>query len=288
MKLIEFLVVYSPYITVSLLIIALFVNAWAAAYFVRSKREMRRLNDALEWQEKTDILERNTLRSKFVADLSVAEQKRHGQRVALETQIEILKADIGSMHREIASLRSARDGYQQELNRLRQDYSTLSHNINAESLIRYRNKWFAFILTADFTSSEEIGLKLALPLLVFLGYDLTCITRADYYHIIGANPNSKTWNWMISDTRNNLSPKDLFLLQIAETKERLTDEFIVQTGGTAWGAGVTHYVITNGRHLYLCRDSDPKKLVLLDCPIKQLEKEWQKVESTIGFSVLAP
>ncbi len=288
MKLIEFLVAYSPYITVSLLIIALFVNAWAAAYFVRSKREMRRLKDALEWQEKTDILERDALRSKFVADLSVAEQKRHNQRVALETQIEIFKADIASMYREIASLRSARDGCQQESSRLRQDYNTLLSNINTESFRRYREKWFAFILTADFTSSEEIGLKLALPLLVFLGYDLTCITRADYYRIIGANPNSKTWNWMISDTRNNLSPKDLFLLQIAETKEKLTDEFIVQTGETAWRAGLAYYVITNGRHLYLCNDRDPKNLVVLDCQVTQLEAKWREIESTMAFSVLAP
>lgn len=288
MNFIEFLVDNSPYITVGLLIIALFVNGWAASFFVRCKRETRRLKDALLWQEKTDILERNALRNKYVADLAVAEQKRHNQRVALETQIEIFKADIASMHREIAALRSDRDGYLQESNRLRQDYNTLSSNINTESFRRYRDRWFDFLLTAEFASSEEIGIKLALPLLAFLGYDLTCITRADYYRAIGASPNSKTWNWMISDTRDNLPPKDLFLLQIAETKEKLTDEFIAQTGETAWRAGVAYYVITNGRHLYLCNDRNPKNLVVLDCQVIRLEEKWQEIESTIAFSVLAP
>lgn len=284
----ESLVEYSPYITVSLLIIAVFINAWAAIYFVRCKREMRRLKDALQWQEKMDVVERDALRSRYVANLAVAEQNRYNQRVTLETQIEIFKADIASMHREMASLRSTRDGYQQEANRLRQDYNKLSSNLNAESFRRYRDKWFAFILTAVFSSSEEIGLKFALPLLAFLGYDLTCITRADYYRVVGDSPNAKTWNWMITDTRNNVAPKDLFLLQIAETKEKLTDEFIAQTGLTAWRAGVAYYVITNGQHLYLCNDRDPKNLVVLECPIKQLEEKWQAIESKLAFSILAP
>lgn len=277
MDLMEFLVEYSPYITVGLLIIALFVNAWAAIYFVRCRRKIEKLHEQSTWQEKSDQLNLSALRTDHDAQLEA-------QRLTYETQIAGLQQTINTLQDSSADLRRQHRALFSEHERLRQFVS----NVDSECLSRFRARWLSYLSDASFPTIEVLAYKLALPLVIFLGYSLDDINLEPTVRLVGVTSKARISNWVVSARRADNTIKGQFLLQLVETPERLTDQYLAESGQVALVAKVYKYVVTNGRDFYICTRSAPYDLTTLDCKVDSLGKYWDRIENALAVTRLMP
>ena len=277
----EFLVQHAPDITIWILFVALVVNAYAGFFFIKRVKESECEIDRLrserqsrldDCQERIDVLYADYLRR-----LELEAQRSRDVKLLLNQRIESVTQDNLNLYGRNTALANEVIALTDRLVR-----------IETETLALYRRQWLEYLRGASFTAIEEVAYKFALPLLVFLGYDLDSIKIGQFKRIIGSLPHAKTSDWVISGERTNQPRKKLFLVEIVDTPERLTDDFLEQSGIIAHEAHVYKYVVTNGHDFHLCTRHAPYDITVTTCRVKDLEKEWSTIETELSFDRLMP
>lgn len=267
----------APWIAVIILFIAVFIVAWARVYAERYKTDAENWRKKAEWKDK-EIAEE-------------VERVRVTVRQEMEASIEDYRRQTALYEQAAARLQEQNGVLYGRYTALEERYAELSSfisDIDGQFIANYRRQWLAYISGATFNSIEEIAYKLALPLVLFLGYDLDSIRVGGTRRVFGVAPQARTSEWVVLGRRDGQARRPLFLVQIVETSEVLTDDFLEQTGLMASTERVYNYVVTNGRDFYLCQRSAPTDITNLACLLRDLWQRWDAVERELDIDVLLP
>ncbi|MCB0148963.1 MAG: hypothetical protein M9936_25995 [Caldilinea sp.] len=277
----QFLIQYFPELIICVLFIALLVNAYASSYFVRRVKEyeceIERLNkiadaNTKDYQQKIDALQ-------------VDHQKQLEARNRwCDDEKDILGRDLHRLNQENLVLFDHNTALADRVIRMTQYVSDLDREVVAG----YRAKWLDYVAETTFGSVEVQAYKLAMPLVLFLGYDLDSIRVTVPRRIIGEPPQGKTWDWIISGIRKNQSRRDLFLLELVQSEEKLTDGFLEESAMVASAAHVFKYVVTNGHEFHLRTRNTPYDTSVVACSVSDLAENWAAIESALSHENLAP
>lgn len=277
----QFLIQYFPELIICVLFIALLVNAYASIYFVRRVEEyeceIERLNKVANTNAK-DCQEK-------IGALQVDYQKQLDIRVRwCEDEKDALGRDIQRLTQENLALFNHNTALADRVIRMTQYVSDLDREVVAA----YRAKWLDYVAQTTFGPIEVQAYKLAMPLVLFLGYDLDSIRVTAPRKIISEPPQAKTWDWIISGKRKDQSRRDLFLLELVQSEEKLTDGFLEESAMVASAAHVFKYVVTNGREFHLRTRNAPYDTSVIACSVSDLAENWATIESALSLENLAP
>lgn len=265
----------APWIAVIILFIAVFIVAWVRVYAERCKTDAERWEAKAKWNDqeiaKEIERERIAVRQEMAARLEDCQR----QTVLYEQAVARLQEQNGVLYSRYTALE---DRYA--------ELGAFISDIDGQFVARYRQQWLTYISQTTFDTLDEIAYKLALPLVLFLGYGLESIRIGGIRRVFGVAPQARTSEWVISGQRDGQGQSPLFLIQLVETSERLTDDFLEQTGIIASTERVYDYVVTNGRDFYLCRRSAPTDIPIVDCSLDDLRRRWEDVYSVIAAEVL--
>ena len=267
----------APWIAVIILFIAVFIVAWVRVYAERCKTDAGRWEAKAKWndQEITKEIERE--RTAIRQEMAVRLEDCQRQTALYEQAVARLQEQNGVLYSRYTALE---DRYA--------ELSAFISDIDGQFVARYRRLWLAYISQVTLDTLDEIAYKLALPLVLFLGYDLESIQIGGIRRIFGVATQARTSEWVISGQRNGQGRRPLFLIQLVETSERLTDDFLEQTGIIASTARVYDYVVTNGRDFHLRRRSAPTDIPVVDCTLRDFWERWDDVASVLTIDVLLP
>lgn len=277
----QFLIQYFPELIICVLFIALLVNAYASTYFVRRVKEyeceIERLNKVANTKAEDFQQKIGALQVDYQKQLDTRDRWCDDEKDALER-------DNQRLNQENLALFNHNTALADRVIRMTQYVSDLDREVVAA----YRAKWLDYVAETTFGPIEVLAYKLAMPLVLFLGYDLDSIRVTVPRRIIGEPPQGKTWDWIISGKRKNQSRRDLFLLELVQSEEKLTDGFLEESAMVASAAHVFKYVVTNGREFYLRTRNTPYDTSVVACSVSDLAENWTTIESALSLENLAP
>ncbi len=277
----QFLIQYFPELIICVLFIALLVNAYASIFFVRRVKEyeceIERLNKAANTNAK-DYQQK-------IGALQVDYQKQLDTRNRwCDDEKDALGRDIQRLNQENLALFNHNTALADRVIRMTQYVSDLDREVVAG----YRAKWLDYVADATFGPIDVLAYKLAMPFIVFLGYDLDSVQLGVPRKIIGNPPQAKTRDWVISGKRKNQARRNLFLLELVQTQEKLTDGFLEESAMVAGAAHVFKYVVTNGHEFHLRTRNAPHDISVLACSVSDIGENWSAIESALSFENLVP
>jgi len=267
----------APWIAVDILIIAIFVTAWVRIFAERCNNEVQFWKARAEWKDSEIAKEIERERSAVRQEMQVIVDDYRRQAALCEQGFARLQQENGALYSRYTAIEERFA-----------ELTTFISDIDSQFVASYRRQWLAYISQATFGTLDEIAYKLALPLILFLGYDLESIRIGGVRRIFGVAPQARTSEWVISGRRSGQVRIPLFLVQLVETSETLTDDFLEQTGLIASTEHVYDYIVTNGHNFYLCRRNTPVDIPVVDCSLRDFWQRWEDVAGILAIDALLP
>lgn len=267
----------APWIAVDILVVAVFIVAWVRIFAERCNSEVQRWKEKAEWKDSEIAKEIERERTAVRQEMQVIVEDYRRQVGLCEQGFVRLQQDNGILYSRYAALE---DRFAK--------LSAFISDIDGQFVLSYRRRWLTYVSNVTLETMDEIAYKLVLPMILFLGYDLESIKIGGIRRIFGAAPQARTSEWVISTQPEGQPRKPLFLVQLVETSEKLTDEFLEQSGLVASTARVYNFVVTNGQDFYLYSRSTPTDIPILVCLLRDLWQRWGEIASVLDVNELSP